>query len=118
MHLETLRLYCDVVRLRSFSKGAEQNFVSQSAASQAVQQLETQVGATLIDRTKRPFAVTPQGVGFEFDSPLKVGLRYPISLSAPGVSFTSTLEVTRCRLTVQPEGRYFQIEGKFFPYVE
>ena len=54
-------MYCDVVRLRSFSKGAEQNFVSQSAASQAVQQLEGQVGASLIDRTKRPFAVTPQG---------------------------------------------------------
>ena len=61
MHLETLRLYCDVVRLRSFSKGAEQNFVSQSAASQAVQQLESQIGAVLIDRTQRPFAVTPQG---------------------------------------------------------
>ena len=61
MHLETLRLYCDVVRLRSFSKGAEQNFVSQSAASQAVQQLEAQIGAVLIDRTKRPFVVTPEG---------------------------------------------------------
>ena len=61
MHLETLRLYCDVVRLRSFSKGAEQNFVSQSAASQAVQQLEAQIGAALIDRTKRPFVVTPEG---------------------------------------------------------
>ena len=61
MHLETLRLFCDVVRLRSFSKGAEQNFVSQSAASQAVQQLEGQVGAVLIDRTKRPFVVTAEG---------------------------------------------------------
>ena len=61
MHLETLRLYCDVVRLSSFSKGAEQNFVSQSAASQAVQQLEAQIGAVLIDRTKRPFVVTPEG---------------------------------------------------------
>ena len=61
MHLETLRLYCDVVRLRSFSKGAEQNFVSQSAASQAVQQLEAQIGAVLIDRTKRPFVVTAEG---------------------------------------------------------
>ena len=61
MHLEALRLYCDVVRLRSFSKGAEQNFVSQSAASQAVQQLEGQVGAVLIDRTQRPFVVTPEG---------------------------------------------------------
>lgn len=70
------------------------------------------------DRARRVVSVTPQGVGFEFDSPLKVGIRYPISLSAPGVSFSSTLEVTRCRLTVQPEGRYFQIEGRFFPYVE
>jgi len=61
MHLETLRLYCDVVRLRSFSRGADENFVSQSAASQAVQQLEKQVGVALIDRTKRPFVVTPEG---------------------------------------------------------
>jgi DNA-binding transcriptional LysR family regulator len=64
VHLETLRLYCDVVRLRSFSKGAELNFVSQSAASQAVQQLETQLGVALIDRGKRPFVVTPEGQTF------------------------------------------------------
>ena len=64
MHIETLRLYCDIVRQRSFSRGAEQNFVSQSAASQAVQQLETQLGAALIDRTRRPFAVTPEGERF------------------------------------------------------
>jgi DNA-binding transcriptional LysR family regulator len=53
VHLETLRLYCDVVRLRSFSRGAEQNFVSQSAASQAVQQLETQLGVVLISTAVR-----------------------------------------------------------------
>lgn len=64
MHLETLRLYCDVVRLRSFSRGAEQSFVSQSAASQAVQQLEAQLGVALIDRTRRPFVVTRQGEAF------------------------------------------------------
>jgi DNA-binding transcriptional LysR family regulator len=64
VHLETLRLYCDVVRLRSFSRGAEQSFVSQSAASQAVQQLETQLGVVLIDRTKRPFVVTREGEAF------------------------------------------------------
>jgi len=70
------------------------------------------------ERARRVVSVTPQGVAFEFDSALKVGVRYPISLSAPGVSFSSTLEVTRCRLTVQPEGRHFVIEGRFFPYVE
>jgi DNA-binding transcriptional LysR family regulator len=64
VHLETLRLYCDVVRLRSFSRGAEHNLVSQSAASQAVQQLEGHLGVSLIDRTKRPFVVTPEGEAF------------------------------------------------------
>jgi DNA-binding transcriptional LysR family regulator len=64
MHLETLRLYCDVVRLRSFSRGAELNFVTQSAASQAVQQLERELGVALIDRTRRPFAVTAEGQSF------------------------------------------------------
>jgi DNA-binding transcriptional LysR family regulator len=67
VHIETLRLFCDVVRLRSFSRGAEQNFVSQSAASQAVQQLETHLGVPLIDRTKRPFVVTREGEAF-FDA--------------------------------------------------
>jgi DNA-binding transcriptional LysR family regulator len=64
MHLETLRLYCDVVRHRSFSRGAEEHRVSQSAASQAVAQLEDQVGVALIDRTKRPLVVTPEGAAF------------------------------------------------------
>src|SRR2546428_5756812 len=64
VHLETLRLYCDVVRLRSFSRGATQNFVSQSAASQAMQQLEAELGVSLLDRSKRPFVVTPEGQAF------------------------------------------------------
>jgi DNA-binding transcriptional LysR family regulator len=67
MHLETLRLYCDVLRLRSFSRGAELNYVSQSAASQAVQHLEGDLGVALIDRTKRPFLVTAEGRAF-FDA--------------------------------------------------
>lgn len=67
MHLETLRLYCDVVRHRSFSRGAEDNFVTQSAASQAVAQLEAQLGVRLIDRSKRPFVVTAEGAAF-YDS--------------------------------------------------
>ncbi|MBI1733855.1 MAG: LysR family transcriptional regulator [Candidatus Rokubacteria bacterium] len=64
MHLETLRLFCDVARHRSFSRGAEENFVSQSAASQAVAHLENQLGVPLLDRTKRPLVVTPEGHTF------------------------------------------------------
>jgi DNA-binding transcriptional LysR family regulator len=64
MQLETLRLYCDIVRLHSFSRGAAAHQVSQSAASQAIQQLETEMDALLIDRTKRPFVVTAEGRAF------------------------------------------------------
>jgi DNA-binding transcriptional LysR family regulator len=67
MNLETLRLYCDVVRANSFSLGAAANRVSQSAASQAVRQLEQDLGVLLIDRTKRPFDVTQEGSVF-FDA--------------------------------------------------
>ncbi len=61
MNLETLRLYCDVVRLRSFSRGAAASEVTQSAASQAIQQLEADLDVQLLDRTKRPFTVTREG---------------------------------------------------------
>jgi DNA-binding transcriptional LysR family regulator len=64
MNLDVLKLYCDVVRLHSFSQGAALNQVSQSAASQAIQQLESELDAMLIDRSKRPFMLTPEGEKF------------------------------------------------------
>src|SRR5438874_324479 len=64
MNLDTLNLYCDVIRSGSFSLGAAAHRISQSAASQAVRQLEEELGAQLIDRTKRPFMVTPEGRQF------------------------------------------------------
>src|SRR5262245_22130953 len=64
MNLDTLSLYCDVIRSGSFSLGAAAHHISQSAASQAVRQLEEELGAQLIDRTKRPFMVTPEGRKF------------------------------------------------------
>ncbi len=70
------------------------------------------------DRARQVLDVSATGVQFDFHAPLKVGTRYPISLDAPGVSFSTTLEVTRCQLTVDPAGRFFRVSGKFFPYVE
>src|SRR2546428_6426099 len=67
MNLDTLSLYCDVIRSGSFSLGAASHRISQSAASQAVRQLEEELGTQLIDRTKRPFMVTPEGKKF-FDA--------------------------------------------------
>lgn len=61
MHLEALGIFCDVVRHRSFSRAAAANAVSQSAASQAVRQIENRLGAQLIDRSQRPWQLTPEG---------------------------------------------------------
>jgi DNA-binding transcriptional LysR family regulator len=64
VNLETLYLYCDVIRSNSFSLGAAAHQISQSAASQSVRQLEQELGVQLIDRTKRPFMTTREGTIF------------------------------------------------------
>ncbi len=61
MQLEALKIFCDVVRWASFSRGAAENHVSQSSASQAVHALEDRLGVKLIDRSKRPLVLTPHG---------------------------------------------------------
>jgi DNA-binding transcriptional LysR family regulator len=64
MHLRFLKVFCDIVDLGSFSRAAEANGVSQSNASQVVHQLEERMGVKLIDRSKRPFVLTPEGQRF------------------------------------------------------
>src|SRR5262250_180602 len=61
MNLDTLKLFCDVVRLRSFSRAASGNGVTQSAASQAIQQLEAELDVPLLDRSRRPLVATEAG---------------------------------------------------------
>lgn len=61
MQLKALKVFCDVVACHSFSRAAEENNVSQSGVSQIINQLETQLGVKLIDRSKRPFVLTAEG---------------------------------------------------------
>jgi DNA-binding transcriptional LysR family regulator len=61
MQLESLKIFCDVVRWASFSRGARENGISQSSASQVVHQLENRLGVKLIDRSKRPLVPTAHG---------------------------------------------------------
>ncbi len=57
------------------------------------------------EKARQVLEVSSVGVRFDFDAPLKVGTKYPVSLSAPGVSFSTTLEVSRCQLTVESPSR-------------
>ncbi len=61
MQLRNLQVFCDVAKLNSFSKAAEDNKMTQSGVSQAVQQLEEYLQVKLIDRRKRPFQLTAEG---------------------------------------------------------
>ncbi|MFM9066879.1 MAG: LysR family transcriptional regulator [Planctomycetota bacterium] len=64
MHMKSLKVFCDVIGQRSFSRAADQNGISQSNASQMVHQLEEHLGVRLIDRSKRPFVLTTEGSVF------------------------------------------------------
>lgn len=61
MQLEALKVFCDLVDLRSFSKAAEANGRSQPAVSRIVHELEHRLDVQLVDRSRRTLPLTPQG---------------------------------------------------------
>jgi LysR family transcriptional regulator, transcriptional activator of the cysJI operon len=56
-----LKLFREIAATRSMSKGAAHCGVSQSAASQHVQEVERRLGLSVFDRTRRPLELTPAG---------------------------------------------------------
>ncbi|MEI6349607.1 MAG: LysR family transcriptional regulator [Verrucomicrobiota bacterium] len=61
MHIETLKIFCDVVDTASFSKAGALNSMTQSAVSQQILSLEKKLGRTLLERGRRQCCVTPEG---------------------------------------------------------
>ncbi|MHC4911458.1 MAG: LysR family transcriptional regulator [Planctomycetota bacterium] len=61
MHIDTLRIFCGLAELRSFSETAKKHVLSQSAVSQQIAQLELVHKVQLLDRKKRPLELTPAG---------------------------------------------------------
>lgn len=61
MHIETLKVFCDVVETGSFSVAATQNFITQSAVSQQLRALESKYHCKLLERTRGGAKPTPQG---------------------------------------------------------
>ncbi len=59
--LSNLRLIRDVAAYQSVSKAAKLSELSQSAASQALQEIEREVGVALFDRSRRPLTPTAAG---------------------------------------------------------
>lgn len=70
MHIETLKIYCDLVDLQSFSLAAERNFITQSAVSQQIRSLEERYKRRLLERIRgrREVRLTPAGEVFYRES--------------------------------------------------
>jgi DNA-binding transcriptional LysR family regulator len=66
MHIETLKIFCDLVDTQSFSLAAERNFVTQSAVSQQVRNLEDKFKRRLLERVRgrREIKLTKAGEVF------------------------------------------------------
>ena len=75
VNLKSLKIFCDIIARRSFSRAAEDNGISQSGASQVVSQLEARLGVQLIERSRRPLVPTREGQVF-FEGCLKLIARY------------------------------------------
>ncbi|HEX6957070.1 MAG TPA: hydrogen peroxide-inducible genes activator [Ferrovibrio sp.] len=59
--LRQWRYLVALAEIRHFGKAADACFVTQSTLSAGIQELETQLGAALVDRTKRKVVLTPLG---------------------------------------------------------
>lgn len=64
MHIESLKVFCDLVDTRSFSKAASKNFISQSAVSQQVKALEEKFERKFVERNRGGLLPTEAGLAF------------------------------------------------------
>jgi DNA-binding transcriptional LysR family regulator len=61
MQIETLKVFCDLVESRSFSRAAVRNFITQSAVSQQIKNLESRFDTQLLRRDGKSVTPTPAG---------------------------------------------------------
>ena len=68
VNLELYRVFYTVAKSGSLTKAAEELFISQPAVSQAIKQLEQQLGGKLFNRTRKGMELTETGGKQIFES--------------------------------------------------
>lgn len=64
MNLESIKIFCDVAETKSFTKAAQNYFISQPAVTKQMKQLENYYNVTLFDRNERKLKLTNAGEKF------------------------------------------------------
>jgi len=62
--LEHYRIFYETARFASFSTAAQHLYISQSAISQSIRQLETDLNVQLFTRSRRGVSLTKEGAYF------------------------------------------------------
>ena len=95
MELRQIQYFCSVVRTKSFTRAAEDCLVSQSAISQQVKALESELGFELLHRHGRSFDVTPAGELFARKAQVLIDQLDDLRYEAEGVAngWATTLSI-------------------------
>ena len=65
MDLSQLEYFAELCRVRNYTKASENLHVAQPSITQAVRQLEDELGIQLVDRSQRPLGLTEAGQRFD-----------------------------------------------------
>ena len=68
MNTNQLRYFVTAAECRSFTKAADQFYITQTAITQQIHALEDSLGVPLFDRSSRPISLTPAGSAFLSDA--------------------------------------------------
>lgn len=95
--LRALRIFCVAAERESFREAAELCFLTSSAVSHQIKQLETELGIRLFERTPRSLSLTVEGRGFHDD------IRPVLAeLDAVASKHAKTPHARSLRISVQP----------------
>lgn len=72
MLFKQMQYFISIVKNNSFTEAAEENYISQSAISQAIKSLEDELDVKLLERKNRGFTLTNAGEYFYKQSLLMV----------------------------------------------
>ena len=64
MELHHLRYFVEIARNKSFTRAAEQLYITQPMLTRVIKQLEEELDAKLIERTSKSFRLTDVGEAF------------------------------------------------------
>ena len=90
--LDNLKAFAAVIDHKSLTKAASRLYLTQSAISRRIQQLEEALGGTLLDRTQRPPSFTALGQRvYEQSLPILRAVDDLMMLARQGAPPTGTL---------------------------